>query len=256
MSDTIHRVGSNKYQVYTRQEADQLKLPYVHWKAAIGLGWALTDDGYVLQVRSRKVYPHRDGETIIVSFFGNYHAFVTESGTFLWEPRRDRPRIRGAGMRNLTEADGTKTVIREIIQVYCRMRLRGKIDWPKLVEMYGEKVPFARQRLRKLLKTHGAKRMIRQELELLLSNSGITRQTVIDDLKVARQLAIDSGDSRKVMEVTKMLAELTDLVPDKDVRREVGVADLTAFAAIIDGHRAEKAQLAQFTDETKSQNEP
>ena len=64
--DTIRRrIGGKmrKFNIYTQDEADKKGCLYIEWKHADEGDYALSDDGYVGECLSRKVYTDKKGRT-------------------------------------------------------------------------------------------------------------------------------------------------------------------------------------------------
>ena len=49
-------IGAKTYEIYTQEEADKEGLEYNHWRDAGEGQWALSDDGFVSKVITKKSY--------------------------------------------------------------------------------------------------------------------------------------------------------------------------------------------------------
>ena len=90
--DTIRRrIGGKmrKFNIYTQDEADKKGCLYIEWKHADEGDYALSDDGYVGECLSRKVYTDKKGRTKTFVKCAHGVQWVTNSGKFMYEPNKE-----------------------------------------------------------------------------------------------------------------------------------------------------------------------
>jgi hypothetical protein len=244
-----------EYPIYTKQEAIDKGLVFEYWKSSSPAPWALTDDGWVLEVKGRFAYPHQQtGVQEVVKFKCGLHAFVTVTGTWNWGDRRGAW-LKGASKQHGRDMKLSTHRMRTIIKVYAQMMLKGVVDWKVLGDMWDKNYEHSAQAVQRMIRQPKGQNMVREELDILLSEAGITRKSVLADIVKAREFAVSSGKSRDMMAVIAVLTDLVDLLPQKEKAKDDGLVDLETFNNILAGHAEAKAAIAQYSDVPADQQE-
>lgn len=197
------------YAIYTKEEAEELGMEYTpDWKKASPGDWALTDDGYIVELHKRKRYvkPNRVADHFTFTFCRKFVSYKREGGkimgapTLEYEPFRAMKEGSYTGMipQSWAEQEEKKTRTKRVVKLYARIFLaqEGELsedDWEALGRVYrpDQKVPVAT--VRRLFKEERIIDMVAEELKKLLGGKGLTEEAVLDMYESIRKRATKLG---------------------------------------------------------------
>lgn len=208
-----------EYIAYTKQEAIEQGIRYVHWKKVKAGGWALSDDGMVFKC-IRKIGPWGAKKEYKFIFPNGPHFSRTRSCR--WdEPREPRPE----GRREISRRGA-----RPALRAYARLLVNGDSITEEQYQMLGrifrkdQKNPAAS--FMRLIKYKEAQEVIAEELEELLTGKGVTPGKVVDDYlaiqKQAREIAEENGNVAALSlakSINDQFSKMLDMRPQKQVRQ-------------------------------------
>lgn len=214
MSDILRRRlkgGFREFEILSEGEGRERGLQDIPWRVGQPGQWVKTDDGYFCQCLDRKTFHKRKTpqDLVILSFCRqwvgpmplNYLAYKTAqswgaSSPTTWvvyESRKKR----------------TKTMVK----VFVHMMLNHTIDYHRLGIVYrpDQRIPAAT--VRRLLKEEVIKKMVDDELSKVLSNKGITKESVLDMYLKAASIAEHNEKAGELRAIAADLAEILDMKP-------------------------------------------
>jgi len=237
--------------MYTQEEADDQKIPYVQWREGVAGGWCLTDDGWVgkcLWVREFKAKgKHEAPRTMMHLTF----ARVYKSGRSLleWYPRKMTRDYSNLKPRSWVEKEALKMRTKRTVQVFAQQILLGKVDYKQLGIVYrpDQKIPEAT--VRRLLKQEKIKEMVTEEIKTLLAKKGVNEDNVIDLLQEALNLARAKQDVASFLRTVENFQEMLGMKGQKRITTET--AEYTQISNTINGQLAEEEKRARLTRSTE-----
>ena len=102
-----------------------------------------------------------------------------------------------------------------VIKAYVRQVVRGKVEWEKLGQMYRPDQQQPVWTLKRLLKQEETQRMINEEIDKLLTDSGITPQFVIEQRKQVLTKALEKGDLTNANRTLDSFEDKLDMKPNE-----------------------------------------
>lgn len=211
-----------QYVVYSSEEADELGLSSVPWREAQEGQWAESDDGYVAKV-VRRLGPYVEGK-------GRERCEVTLPYARRWttnkplifeEWRKTKKWGGGRPDQNWVEKELSRPIAKEVMHLYCKLYIEhgGKIPEEKMKRLgvmlrpKGQRIPEAN--LKRLIRQKETQAVIKEELERILSDKGITPDKVIQDYESVKQQALALGQTSTAKSIVDKYAEMLDMKPDK-----------------------------------------
>ena len=195
--DTIkRRVGGKmrSFKIWTQKEADSKGYFYMEWKHANEGDYALSDDGYVGECLSRKVYTDKKGRTKTFVKCAHGGQGVTNSGKFMYEPNKEAGTYSHVKPGRWEEKEARTTRANNAVSAYVADIIQGnKPDWDRIGKIYrpDQKIPAATAR--RLFKKQRILDMVDKKLTDILTDKGITKDQVIDLQLEALGIARDKG---------------------------------------------------------------
>lgn len=224
----IRRFGGTprKWAVYSKEEADEAGIEYVPWREAEEGEWALTDDNYVCQV-VRKTGPHRENGR------GLSRHNITLPFCRRWVGTQELlySEYRRSGMRPWLEDELKTERFKRALNLYARLLLEkgyplSEADMHAVGMAYraDQKIPAAS--FQRIIRYEAAKQMLAKELESILAERGVTKESVISMYQQAFAEAEKTGNSATMRSVAKDLSEMLDMKPDKKVEHGIELSSL------------------------------
>ena len=231
-------VGKKTYTIYTKDEADKVELSYNHWKSAKEGEWALSDDGFVSKVIKKKSYPsNNEIDNIYLRFAWGYHFFNPKysgkdlnvkgrhSNTTLSGKRPIKVKAKQEEMKNLAMVYAQTMSTKETIEKVC-----GEVESGK------------ERRIKRYMRTETFKDMVREELQKLLTEHGLTEHYTLDLLEEAIGMARDKKDITNLIRVTENLQDMHGM-KDKHLVKTTDKIEATSTTKLIDELREEEKKL-------------
>jgi hypothetical protein len=226
-----------RFEAYTEEEAKERGLEYKSWRSAPAGTWAVTDDGWVLKVLSRRGYV-RNKKTVEMVTLSGARAFNTKYQSCVYGPRRITRNYTALTLApwDVREASSRRT--KAAVKVYVAMMLLGKINWEKLGEVYRPNNPMRVPVLKKLMKRDRIRKMIDKELHEQLKEQGMDTDYVLQTLKDAINIAKAKKDpsnmlrgAEDLMDIHGMKADTKKALPAAEFQIPAGLMESIDRAA-------------------------
>ena len=242
-------VGKKTYTIYTKDEADKQNIPYSHWKTAKEGEWALSDDGFVSKIIKKKSYASKNEvDNIYLRFAWGYHFF---------NPKYKGKELNVKGRKSNTTLSGKRPIevkakqerMKNLAMVYAQTMNTGKT----IEKVCGEVNPGEERRIQRYMRTEVFKDMVREELQKLLSDHGLTEDYTLDLLQQGIQMAKDKKDITNLLRVVENLQDMHGM-KDKHLVKTTDRLEATSTTKLIDELREEEQKLmAQRTTVSKEE---
>ena len=203
---------AQEYKVYPLEEAIKLNLNVVPWKQARVGDWCLTDDNWVTECIRKRNYVDRDGKKSVSWTFSFTRVWSRSTHKLEYLPLRFTGRHYSGADWQETEAKKTRT--KNVVKVYVKQILQGKVDFSELGRVYrpDQKIPAAT--VRRLFRQDRIKEMIDKELDEIMAKRGLTREWVMATIKRAVEVAELDNQPASMLKGADMVAEYLEIKPD------------------------------------------
>jgi hypothetical protein len=225
-----------RFEAYTKEEADERGLEYQSWRTAPAGTWAITDDGWVLKVLSRRGYLRKKKPVDMVTLSGA-RAFNTKYQSCVYGPRRITRSYTALNIAPWAEREAASRRTKAAVKVYVAMMLLGRIDWQRLGDVYQPGNPLRVPVLKKLIKKERIKKMIDKELHAQLKEQGMDTDFVLQTIKEAIGIAKAKKDpsnmlrgAEDLMDVHGMKADTKKALPAAEFQIPAGLMESMAEA--------------------------
>jgi len=223
-----------EYFIYTQDEANVAKIAYVRWHAALPGQWGLSDDGFVAVCLKRREYKDKHDRA--------YLNYVYPYGQAFFRPYMNQPakllyltHVESGDFSNVTtkphwEQKKGKTQYKNFVKVYVSQMLNNSVDFNKLGEVFDKDEPMPVIKAKALLKKEYIKEMIDTELQKVMTQKNLSKETVLDWITTAAGIAGDKGDAGNLL---KAAHELGDILHIKDNKEPDGIdAEFTQLEGV------------------------
>lgn len=208
--------GHTDHKIYTKEEADDQGIDYVHWKDAEIGDWAITDDDYVMECE--QIY-ETDGKSSQIILTGG-RAWDSKHGEILFEPNHEMEIYTMNRPQHWSEAEARRTTTKNAMKVLAASLVTtGKPDYETAAHVYrqDEEIPVAT--LKRLLKQERIQKVLREELRKIYEEKGMTESSVVDDIMWAVEQAKEKKDLSNLNRVLETKIDLLDMKPGKERTR-------------------------------------
>jgi hypothetical protein len=225
--------------VYSKEEADEAGIEYREdwWDAQRG-DWALTDDGWVMQLCADSEMKNRRAKARTLRFSGasvivKWHA-VDEYESFDGTLRYEAYRKAKKHYNTMNPAIpwhyrvGGRQGTKRAVFMYVQFRLstyHGRLteeQWLRCGMLYAPKDKIPQASFRLFLRTHTAKQMVAEEMRRALLDNNVTVDFVIKKLLKAIDMAEKDGKAKDVREGAERLLTLMERIEGR-MPEETGV---------------------------------
>ena len=199
----IHHKGDEKpttYMILNKQEADDKNLAYKYWRDADEGEYGLSDDDYVAKVISKSVYKP---SSVYVRYPYGY--------TF-YNPNYTSVKLKASGRKSNTTISGKTNwevlsngnKMKNLAMVYAQT-----MDYNKAIEHVLDN-PTNNQKImwKRRMKKEKFQDMVRDELQKLLQEHGLTEAYTLDLLEETIKKAKDKGDVTNLMRAVDNLQDM------------------------------------------------
>ena len=245
-----HKTGRKSYPVYTLKEAEEKGIQCKHWKDAQEGEYCVSDDNYVSLVLKRKKYESdRSQATLYIR---------TPYGYIMHNPKYKTQKFYAEGRSTPWTLSGKPALeVQSRSERWKNLALAyvsTNFDADLAIDMVmGQTTPQQRRRWKRNIRTEEFKKVVREELDVLLKDSGKDREYVMDLLEEAIQMARDKKDVTNMMRVVEKLMSLHGM-DDKDTvkttRQIEGVSTKKLIADVL-----EEEQKLKLTETTEGNGE-
>jgi len=244
----IHHKGDEKpttYAILKKDEADDKNLPYKYWREADEGEYGLSDDDYVAKVISKSVYNSR---SIYIRYPFGYTFF---------NPKYSSTKFKASGrLANNTLSGKTQWEVlsngrkmKNLAMVYAQT-----MDYDKAIEHVLDN-PSNNQKImwKRRMKKEKFKDMVRDELQKLLKDHGMTEAYTLDLLEETIQKAKSKGDITNMMRAVDNLQDMHGM-KDKHQVKTVEQIEATSSTELIDELRKTEDKLIATKTTTKEED--
>jgi len=243
----IHHKGDKSpttYKVFDKKEADTKEIDYKYWRDANEGEYGLSDDNYVAKVISRAKYK----PTSIYIRFPFGYAF--------YNPKYTSTMLKAAGRKSNNTISG-KThwevisngqKMKNLAMVYAQT-----MDYDKTIDHVLDN-PTNNQKImwKRRMKKEKFKDMVRDELQALLKEHGLTEEYTLDLLENTIKTAKDKGDVTNLMRAVDNLQDMHGM-KDKHLVKTVEQIEATSNVKLIDELRETEDKLIATKTTTKEE---
>ena len=233
----IHHKGDNApttYKILKKEEADSENIQYRHWKKAGEGEYGISDDNYVAKVISKSVY---NPTSVYIRYPYGYTFF---------NPKYESVSLKASGRKSNTTISG-KTQW-EVLSNGQKMKNLAKVyaqtmDYNKAIEHVLDN-PTNNQKVmwKRRMKKEKFKDMVRDELQKLLKEHGLTEDYTLQLLEETIRKAKDKGDVTNLMRAVDNLQDMHGM-KDKHQVKTVEQIEATSNTKLIDELREEEEKL-------------
>ena len=233
----IHHKGdrdATTYSIYKESEAKDKKLDYKYWRDANEGEYGLSDDGYVAKVITRAVYKPT---SVYVRYPYGYTFF---------NPNYATTKLKASGrMANNTISGKThwevlcgQQKLNNLAMVYAQT-----MDYNKAIGTVLDNPTSNQERMwKRRMKTEKFKDMVRDELQKLLQDHGMTEGYTLELLEETIKKAKDKGDITNLMRAVDNLQDMHGM-KDKNLIKTTESIEATSNVRLIDELREEEEKL-------------
>ena len=231
-------IGAKTYEIYTQEEADKEGLEYNHWRDAGEGQWALSDDGFVSKVITRKSYKsNSEIDNVYLRFAWGY--------TF-YNPRYRGRELKVKGRKSNTTMSGKRPIevkakqkkMQNLAMVYAQTMNTEET----IAKVCGEVTSNENRRVKRYMRTEVFKGMVREELSKLLSDHGMTENYTLELLERTIGMARDKKDVTNLMRAIENLQDMHGM-KDKHLVKTTDTLEATSTTKLIDELREEENKL-------------
>ena len=241
----IHHKGDDKptsYVIFREEEAAEKNIQYKHWRDADEGEYGISDDGYVAKVISKSTYKP-------TSVYIRY-----PFGYTFYNPRYTSVKLKASGRKSNATISG-KThwevlskgqKMKNLAMVYAQT-----MDYDKSIDHVLDN-PSSNQRImwKKRMKKEKFKDMVRDELQKLLQEHGLTEAYTLNLLEETIRKAKDKGDITNLMRAVDNLQDMHGM-KEKHHVKTVESIEATSNVKLIDELREEEEKLIATRTTTK-----
>ena len=243
----IHHKGDKKpttYKVFDKKEADSNEINYKYWREANEGEYGLSDDNYVAKVISRAQYK---SSSIYIRFPYGYTFFNPNynSSKLNFTGRKSNNTISG---KTHWEVISKGQKMKNLAMVYAQT-----MDYDKTIEHVLDN-PTDNQKVmcKRRMKKEKFKDMVRDELQKLLNEHGLTEEYTLELLESTIKTAKDKGDVTNLMRAVDNLQDMHGM-KDKHLVKTVEQIEATSNTKLIDELRETEDRLIATKTTTKEE---
>ena len=233
----IHHKGDESpttYKIYKKKEADKDNLPYKYWREADEGEYGISDDKFVAKVISKSIYKP-------TSIYVRY-----PYGYTFYNPNYKSVRLKASGrLANNTISGKTQWEVlsngqkmKNLAMVYAQT-----MDYDKAIKHVLDN-PSDNQKImwKRRMKKERFKNMVREELQNLLKEHGLTEEYTLELLSDTITTARAKGDVTNLMRAVDNLQDMHGM-KDKNQIKTVEQIEAISNVKLIDELREEEEKL-------------
>ena len=237
----IHHKGDESpttYKIYRKDEADSKKIKYHYWKDANAGDYALSDDNYVAKVINKRRYKSNHKiPNVYLRFPWGYTFF---------NPRYESKKLNVRGRKTNTTFTGKSYIQVQSGQDKMKnlaMMFSLKPDYDLAIEWaLGAVTDSERRKWKRTMKSEVFKNMVKDELQKLLQDHGLSEVYTLDLLEEVIRMAKDKKDVSNLMRAVENLQDMHGM-KDKHLLKTTQQIEATSSTKLIDELREEEQHL-------------
>ena len=244
----IHHKGDEKpttYAILKKDEADDKNLPYKYWREANEGEYGLSDDNYVAKVISRAKYK---SSSVYIRFPYGYTFFNPNYSSVKLnaDGRKANNTISG---KPLWEVISKGQKMKTLAMVYAQT-----MDYEKAINHVLDN-PTNNQKVmwKRRMKKEKFQDMVRDELQKLLQEHGLTEGYTLDLLEETIKKAKDKGDVTNLMRAVDNLQDMHGMKEKHQVKVTEQI-EATSNTKLIDELRETEDKLVATRTTTKEED--
>tara|TARA_Y100001972_G_scaffold29924_1_gene36854 strand:- start:421 stop:1191 length:771 start_codon:yes stop_codon:yes gene_type:complete len=241
--------GINKlFPVYHYKEVDNIQ--YKHWRDVDKGDYGISDDGYIGECLSKKVYTDKKGrtKTYITMCYGVQ--WGSPNARLLYEPNKKAGIYNQVKPRSWKEREAGKTRTKNVVTAYVKQLLSdSKVDFKQLGKIYRPDQDIPEATVRRLFKQKEIQAMVDKKLDELLTNKGITEEMVLDLHLKALEMAESKSDVSNFLRATENFMKLLDMEPNKKITTDTLEIDYTKSIENAIEQEDKRMKLSRSTEE-------
>ena len=240
--------GITTYQVYRQEEADKEGIEYKHWKDADKGEYGVSDDGYVAKVIYRREYDsNHDIRNIYIRFPWGY--------TF-YNPKYPTKKLKASGRKSNTTFTGKSRIevqsgqdkLKNLAAMFAlKPDYDLAVDWA-----LGSTTPEERRRWKRTMKSEGFKKMVREELQKLLTDHGLTEDYTLELLSSTIDKAKNKNDVTNLLRAVENLQDMHGM-KDKHLVKTVDTLEAHSNTKLLDELIEEEQRIIAQRTTTKEE---
>ena len=227
-----------EYPIYREKEAKDKNIKYRPWKKAKPGQFALSDDGYVSKVLSRREYTDNTGrENVYMRFPFGYTFFSPKHKTKPLNAKGRRTNVTMTG-KSYLEVQSKQRKMKALAMMFAL-----KPDYEQAIEWaLGEVNDSQKRRWKRVMKTETFQGMVREELGKRLVDHGLDEDYTLDLLKQAITLAQDKKDISNLLKAVDNLQEMHGM-KEKHLLKTTDTIEAFSSVKLIDELKEEEKGL-------------
>tara|TARA_R100001530_G_scaffold134911_1_gene110817 strand:- start:5 stop:769 length:765 start_codon:yes stop_codon:yes gene_type:complete len=218
------------YKVYKKEEADAKSVEYKYWKDAEVGEYGITDDEYVAKVINKKEYPsNHQTPNIYIRYPWGYTFYNPKYANKKLNASHRESNQTFTGKPHLEVMAG-QDLMKNLATYYALSpNYDMAIDWAT----EGNVSPKKRKKFKRIMRTEVFKDMVKDELQKLLQEHGMTENFTLDLLDETIQLAKDKKDVSNLLKAVDNLQEMHGM-KDKHLVKTVDRLEATSSTRLLD----------------------
>jgi hypothetical protein len=238
--------GPRDYTIYTKREAIEASIDFKHWKEAENDGWVISDDDYVAEVIQIKEYDGSNGShnKMIKMPYGYILYNVKYPNRTFNAIGRSTPHTYSGkpGIEVKSKQDKMKNLAMTYAQTMNK-DLAIELAFPGGVN------ENARGRYKRIMRTETFGKMVREELQKVLSEHGMTEGYTLDLLAEAIAMAREKKDVTNILKAVDNLQTMHGMKETKKVKTTQQLEQITTRKLLDQiGEEKERLVATQITE--------
>ena len=206
-SINIHHRGDEEpttYKIYREVEAKEKGIDYVYWKEAEAEQYALSDDKYVALVISKRLYPsNHDIPNTYLRFPWGYTFFNSKYASKKLNVRGRKTNVTFTGKSYIEVQAGQDKMTHLATMFALKPDYDLAIEWAM-----GAVTDSERRKWKRTMKSEKFKSMVRDELQGLLLEHGLTEKYTLELLEKTIAMASDKKDITNLLRAVDNLQDM------------------------------------------------
>ena len=227
-----------EYPVYKEKEAKEKNIKYRPWKKAKPGQFALSDDGYVSNVLSRREYTDNTGRKNIYMRFPFGYTFFNpkySNKPLYVQGRKTNVTMTG---KSYIEVQSKQNKMKALAMMFAL-----KPDYDKAIEWaLGEVNDSQRRKWKRTMKSEIFQGMVRDELAKRLTEHGLDEDYTLDLLKQAIELAQNKKDISNLLKAVDNLQDMHGM-KEKHLVKTTDTIEAFSSVKLIDELKEEEKGL-------------
>jgi len=210
----IHRKlksGARDFNIYTEKEARFRNISYKPWKECNAGEYGISNDGHIGECLSRNKYR---SSTLVTMCYGK--GWVNNASKINFMKNYSMGIYSLINPRHWLDVEVKNRRFKETLDAYVMQVMSDKpVDWNILGNIYRPDQKEPALTVRRLFKEERVKKMVKDELEKVLTDKGITSSYVLDTILQAIEIARTKQDAGNMLKASSELSEYLQMKPEK-----------------------------------------